>query len=53
MLYSKYGGGPRLLGDVSMCLPCVQHKCYVIRLRNKTAEDNKRIMTLLKMKLDR
>jgi len=42
-----------LLGDVSMCLPCVQHKCYVIRLRNKTAEDNKKIMTLLKMKLDR
>ncbi|GFG35467.1 hypothetical protein Cfor_09123, partial [Coptotermes formosanus] len=52
ILYSKYEGGPRLLGDVSMCLPCVKHKCYVIRLKNKTAEDNKRIMTLLKMKLD-
>jgi len=42
-----------LLGDVSMCLPCVKHRCKVIRLKNKTAKDNKRVMTLLKAKLDR
>jgi hypothetical protein len=53
MLYSKFGGGPQLLGDVAMCLPCVKYRCKVIRLKNKIAEDNKRLMTLLKPKLDR
>ncbi|XP_023711223.1 ubiquitin carboxyl-terminal hydrolase 48 isoform X4 [Cryptotermes secundus] len=52
IIYSKFGGGPRLLGDVSLCLPCVKHRCNVIRLKNKTAEDNKRITALLKAKVD-
>ncbi|XP_021932449.1 ubiquitin carboxyl-terminal hydrolase 48-like isoform X3 [Zootermopsis nevadensis] len=52
ILYSKFGGGPRLLGGASMCLRCVKYRCKVFRLKNKITEDNKRLTTLLKMKLD-
>ncbi|KAJ4439470.1 hypothetical protein ANN_07594 [Periplaneta americana] len=53
LLFAKYGGGPRLPGNSSMCLPCVKHRCKVIRLKNQTAEDMKKVISLLKAKLDR
>ncbi|XP_069703026.1 ubiquitin carboxyl-terminal hydrolase 48-like isoform X2 [Periplaneta americana] len=52
LLFAKYGGGPRLPGNSSMCLPCVKHRCKVIRLKNQTAEDMKKVISLLKAKLD-
>jgi hypothetical protein len=53
LLYEKYGGGPRLSSESSMCLPCVKHRCQVMKIKAKTAEDSKKLSSLLKFKPDR
>ncbi|KAJ9575791.1 hypothetical protein L9F63_007332, partial [Diploptera punctata] len=52
LLYKKYGGGPRLFSQTSMCLPCVKLRCQIMKLKAKTAEDSKKLTTLVKCKPD-
>ncbi|XP_048741097.1 ubiquitin carboxyl-terminal hydrolase 48-like [Ostrea edulis] len=50
-LYEKYKGGPRLPGDKSTCLICVQSRCKVIRTKRKMIEDEKLFNTMKKMEI--
>ncbi|XP_033109821.1 ubiquitin carboxyl-terminal hydrolase 48-like isoform X2 [Anneissia japonica] len=51
LIYSKFGGGPRLCGD-HLCMPCVKQRCSKIRLEAKLKDDSKIISELTKVKID-
>ncbi|XP_014681715.1 PREDICTED: ubiquitin carboxyl-terminal hydrolase 48-like [Priapulus caudatus] len=47
VIYAKFGGGPRLAGDV-LCRECVIERCQSIHVKAKVATDSKTITALLK-----
>ncbi|XP_028855208.1 ubiquitin carboxyl-terminal hydrolase 48 isoform X1 [Denticeps clupeoides] len=47
LLFSRYGGGPRL-DRSSLCRDCVTQRCRVLRLKNQLTEDYKEVSNLLK-----
>ncbi|XP_071945770.1 ubiquitin carboxyl-terminal hydrolase 48-like [Antedon mediterranea] len=51
LIYSKYGGGPRLT-EQHMCLPCVKRTCSKMCLEARLKEDSKIIYDVTKTKID-
>ncbi|XP_031424419.1 ubiquitin carboxyl-terminal hydrolase 48 isoform X2 [Clupea harengus] len=47
LLFSRYGGGPRL-DRSSLCRECVTQRCQVLRLKNQLTEDYKDMSILIK-----
>ncbi|XP_076124826.1 ubiquitin carboxyl-terminal hydrolase 48 isoform X2 [Alosa pseudoharengus] len=47
LLFSRYGGGPRL-DCSSLCRECVMQRCQVLRLKNQLTEDYKEMSNLIK-----
>ncbi|XP_030632377.1 ubiquitin carboxyl-terminal hydrolase 48 isoform X2 [Chanos chanos] len=48
LLFSRYGGGPRL-DQSSLCRDCVTQRCRVLRLKNQLNEDYKEVSNLAKL----
>ncbi|XP_035696880.1 ubiquitin carboxyl-terminal hydrolase 48-like [Branchiostoma floridae] len=53
MLYSKYGGGPHLSDDASLCWECVRQTCAQLHAKARVAEDHKFITSANREKVDR
>ncbi|GAB1608056.1 hypothetical protein Ahia01_001089700 [Argonauta hians] len=51
-LFAKFAGGPRLLGEDSLCKVCVQKQCHVMRMKQKMETDMKYITTVMKFNHD-
>lgn len=49
LLYSKYGGGPRLKGAL-LCKECVKNKCVFMQLKERVNDDHKFITGALRRK---
>ncbi|KAL2091610.1 hypothetical protein ACEWY4_013873 [Coilia grayii] len=47
LLFSRYGGGPRL-DSSSLCKECVTQRCHVLRLKQQLTEDYKEMSSLIK-----
>ncbi|XP_066296136.1 ubiquitin carboxyl-terminal hydrolase 48-like [Branchiostoma lanceolatum] len=53
MLYSKYGGGPHLSDDESLCWECVRQTCAQLHAKARVAEDHKFITSANREKVDK
>ncbi|XP_014778290.1 ubiquitin carboxyl-terminal hydrolase 48 [Octopus bimaculoides] len=51
-LFAKFMGGPRLLGEESLCMVCVQKQCHVMRMKQKMEKDMKYITNIMKYNHD-
>ncbi|XP_075212948.1 ubiquitin carboxyl-terminal hydrolase 48-like isoform X2 [Lycorma delicatula] len=51
ILFERYNGGPRLIGDQIPCKECVISMCRLYHSKSRIMEDNKEITNLLKNKL--
>lgn len=47
-LFAKFMGGPRLLGNKSLCTECVRQQCHMMRIKQKMEKDMKSIANLMK-----
>lgn len=52
VLFSKYGGGPRLIGDDIFCKQCIISRCKQLHSNYRISEDYKKISNLLKVKMN-
>lgn len=50
LLFSRYGGGPRINGSF-LCRECVARRCHVLRLKNQLNEDYREVTNLAKAQL--
>ncbi|RZF43793.1 hypothetical protein LSTR_LSTR006334 [Laodelphax striatellus] len=51
-LYNRYGGGPRLRGELICCKECTNSRNRLLFLKNKLSDDAKEISNLLKTKME-
>lgn len=51
-LFAKFMGGPRLLGEESLCMECVRQQCHMMRTKQKMEKDMKSIANMMKFNHD-